>query len=84
MEEQLGVKGSADVSGYSYRVGLSPEYGRSKMDAGGMLRRSSEEYRVANGDAVTGKGLRRTGEEVVDDAADTDKEDVDSNEIKGL
>jgi hypothetical protein len=53
----------------SYRVGLSPEKGREKRcsdidDA--LSGRSKDEYLVANGEAVDGRGFRLT-----DDADDT-------------
>jgi len=49
-----------------------------------VARCSPDEYRVARGEAVTGNGFLRTGEDEADDAVEMDKDRIDNDGTRGL
>ena len=63
------------------------EYGLTKVCSGNSrdaARCSPEEKRVASGEAVAGKGFRRTGDDEGDEADDRVLDRIDSGGIRGL
>jgi hypothetical protein len=81
------VNGSVDLEGNSYRVGLSEVYGLTKVCSGnskGEVRCSPDEYLIANGEAVKGKGFLRTDDAEVDDADEKPRDRIVNDGIRGL
>jgi hypothetical protein len=67
-------------------VGLSTEYGREKVSSGSSrveVRCSPEEYLVAKGEAVNGKGFLRTGDEEVDEEEERARSRIIREGIRG-
>lgn len=74
-----GANGVVDLDGNSYSVGLSTEYGLTKVCSGNSSvesRCSPEENLVAKGEAVKGKGFLRTDDDEADDAVEKPRDRI--------
>ena len=87
-EYRAGVKAAVDSDGNSYKVGLSTEYALTKVWSGNarvlVARCSPDESLVAKGEAVKGKGFRRTDDDEVDDAVEKARDRIVNDGIRGL
>ena len=86
-ENRAGVNGFDDFDGNSYRVGLSMEYGLTKVCSGDSrvaARCSPDENLVAKGEAVKGNGFLRIDDDEVDDAVEKPRDRIVNDGIRGL